>query len=109
MKKPPPQHYLVVKKKLNDLVISRARGYNRRDMKEIDRNAIILEEINGKFDYLVERFDITDSKIASLEKRMDKVEENTRDIPVMISTIKDHSRQIQEHERRIDFVEKQVA
>lgn len=107
-KKSPFQYYLVVKKTRSDLVIDKARGYNKI-MKNEDKIDILMEYLDEKFELIEENFKSNRFDTNELKKDVAEIKESIKDISVMKNVTKDHSRQLQEHERRIDFVEKQVA
>ena len=78
-------------------------------MKDKEKFEILLEDMNGKLDAFGEGQALLIEKVDNLEKKFDLHDEKVIKIDPVIATLKDHSRQIQEHERRLDFVEKQVA
>ena len=78
-------------------------------MKDEDRVAVLVEYLDDKFDLMEQNFVGIRSDIKNLDKRLQQVEENTKDTSVMREVVKDHSRQLNQHEKELTFLKKQIA
>ena len=65
----------------------------------------LMEDINGKFDYLVEAISGMTVKVNSIDERLIRVERIVEPIPAMIATMTGHSGQLSDHELRITTLE----
>jgi hypothetical protein len=78
-------------------------------MNEENRTDVLLEEINGKFDFIIEAVSTTNDRLTRVEKRLGAVEEKLDDVGPVREVVVDISADIEDHDRRIVRLEKQVA
>jgi hypothetical protein len=69
-----------------------------------DHTNIILEEMNSKFDVVVEAVGQMQEQIKDIPKR-DEFEELKSDVKIIKAAVVDHSNHINDHEKRITRLE----
>ncbi len=73
--------------------------------KSTDHTAVILEDINGKFDQLIEVVAAMQTNLNKIPKIETELTEVREDVKVIKSVVTDHSSRIKDHELRLTKLE----
>ena len=74
-----------------------------------ERFEILLEHMEDKIDRIAEATGGIADDVRHLRQRVDVIEANTSNYPVAEIVVTEHSSKLQNHEKRINKLEKQVA
>lgn len=67
--------------------------------------AALLEDMNGKIDVIAEGVVGLNEKVTILSERVDAIEEVVADIPVIKAAVLDVTKEIKNHDKRLDSLE----
>lgn len=74
---------------------------------------VMLEEMNGKFDFLLEVFGPMPSRLERVEQKVDKLTDDMHEVKADIKTLKfaltETNKDVRDHERRITKLETNPA
>jgi hypothetical protein len=78
-------------------------------MNSMERVEFLLEDMNGKFDFLVEAVSILQKDVAEMKPLVARIPHIEQTLDEAVRTSGLHSRQLTNHEARIMTLEKRVA